>query len=75
MKFTPKQGNLIFAILMVGIMTFVITGINTFVGAGHTLQIFTWLKNWGTAYVIALPIMIILSPRIRSWIQSHIQNP
>ncbi|MGE5672158.1 MAG: DUF2798 domain-containing protein, partial [Fibrobacterota bacterium] len=44
---------------MVGIMTFIITGVNTFIGGGYAFNVAAWMRNWGSAYIVALPIMMI----------------
>lgn len=68
MKFSAKQANLLFAIIMVGTMTFIITGVNAFVNGGFVIHVSTWMHNWIFAYVVALPIMMILSPPLRKFL-------
>lgn len=65
MKLTPKQGNLLFATIMVGAMTFI--------ALGYSLNLFMWLKNWLSAYVVAFPIMIVFSPKVRAWINARVK--
>ncbi|MCK9183068.1 MAG: DUF2798 domain-containing protein [Fibrobacteraceae bacterium] len=74
MKLTPKQGNLLFAVIMVGFMTFIITGLNSFITQGYSLNLFLWLRNWLGAYVVALPIMIVFSPKVRTWINTRVKS-
>ncbi len=74
LKLTPKQGNLLFAVIMVGFMTFIITGLNTFMAQGYSLNPFVWLKNWLSAYLVALPIMIVFSPKVRAWINARVKS-
>ena len=74
MKLTPKQGHLLFAVIMVGFMTFIITGLNTFMAQGYSLNPFVWLKNWLSAYLVALPIMIVFSPKVRAWINARVKS-
>ena len=67
MTLSPKQGYLLFAIIMVGTMTLVVTGLNTFVSTGFEFHPLIWLKNWLLVYAVALPVMIVFftqSPRM-----------
>lgn len=74
MTLTQKQGHLLFAVVMVGCMTFVITGLNTFISLGFVLVPLAWLKNWLSAYAVALPVMIVLSPKVRAWVNQHVKQ-
>ncbi|HAJ79962.1 MAG TPA: DUF2798 domain-containing protein [Fibrobacteres bacterium] len=71
MKFSPKGANILFAVIMVGTMTFIITGVNTFVNAGFSIRLSAWIHNWIFAYVVALPIMMLLSPPLRKIIAKY----
>lgn len=74
MKLTPKQGHLLFAVIMVGFMTFIITGLNTFMAQGYSLKPFVWFKNWLSAYLVALPIMVVFSPKVSAWINARVNS-
>ena len=65
MKFSPKQAHVVFAVIMVGTMTFIMTGVTSFVNFQFTLQLARWMHNWLLAYAVALPIMMLLSPPLR----------
>lgn len=71
MKFSPKASNILFAVIMVGTMTFIITGVNTFVNAGFVIRISAWMHNWIAAYIVALPIMMVLSPPLKKYLGKH----
>ncbi len=68
MKLTPTQAHIVFAILMVGTMTFIMTGVTSFVNSGFTFHFVKWMQNWILAYAVALPIMMLLSPPLRKFI-------
>jgi len=74
MKFSPKGANVLFAVIMVGTMTFIITGVNTFVNGGFRVHLSVWVHNWIFAYVVALPIMMLLSPPLRRFLGKHTKN-
>jgi hypothetical protein len=71
MNLSPKASHILFAVIMVGIMTFIITGVNTFIGGGYAFNVAAWMRNWGSAYIVALPIMMILSPPLRKFLAKH----
>jgi hypothetical protein len=50
MKLTPKQGHVVFAIIMVGTMTFIMTGVTSFVNSDFTVHMLKWMRNWMLAY-------------------------
>lgn len=74
--FKPRFAPLVFAILMsfymVSGMTFVITWVNTGLGAGFLLR-------WGKAFVIAWPVAFLLvlagAPRIRRLVEGMVIKP
>jgi hypothetical protein len=74
MKLSPKQGQFAFAVVMVGTMTFLMTGVMSFVNADFTLRVATWLRSWLLAYATALPIMLVLSPPIRRVIWTRVEE-
>jgi hypothetical protein len=65
MKLTQKKAQALFAVVMVGTMTFIMTGMTTFVNTGFTLAPAQWMRSWLVAYAVALPIMMLLSPPLR----------
>lgn len=74
MILSSKGANASFAVIMVGTMTFIITGVNTFVNAGFVVHISSWMHNWIVAYAIALPIMMVLSPPVRMFLAKHTKS-
>jgi hypothetical protein len=74
MKLSPKGANALFAVIMVGMMTFIITGVNTFVNSGFVIRISAWMHNWIASYVIALPIMMTLSPPVRKLLARYTKS-
>jgi len=74
MTFSPKQAHVLFAIIMVGFMTLIMTGVNSFINAGFTVILAVWMHNWIVAYIVALPIMMALSPPLRKFLGKHTKN-
>lgn len=75
MKLTPKQAHVLFAVIMVGIMTFIMTGVTSFINSGFVFHFSKWMHNWFIAYGVALPIMMTLSPPLRKFIGKHTKQP
>lgn len=74
MTLTPKQAHVLFAIVMVGTMTFIMTGVTSYVNSGFTLYFSKWMRTWCMAYAVALPIMMLLSPPLRNFIGKYTQK-
>jgi len=68
---TQKQAHILFAVIMVGGMTFIVTGISTFINNAFTVSTFKWMRSWAVAYAIALPIMLLFSPPLRKVLQKY----
>jgi hypothetical protein len=68
MKLSQKQAHVLFAVIMVGTMTFIMTGVTSFIDSGFTLMFSKWMHNWILAYAVALPIMMLLSSPLRKFI-------
>ncbi len=72
MKFHKKYFQLVFSLvlgfMMSGIMSFLVGGLNQ--GFNHTLLV-RWPKDWLQGFVLVVPLMLILSPRVRSWLERY----
>ena len=71
---SQKQGHVLFSIIMVGTLTFIMTGVTTFVNSGFMLHFAKWMHNWIMAYVVALPCMMLLQPPLRKFIGKYTDN-
>lgn len=56
-----------FAMLMgvvtTGIISFVLVAINVGISAGFLA---TWLRSWATSYVIVIPAILLIGPRLQA---------
>lgn len=59
------------ALLMSCLMSFVITIFN--IGLVDEI-LFIWLKAWGFAFVVAFPIVIVVSPVVRRLVENIIDS-
>lgn len=61
-----RYANLVFALLLSGIMSFIVSGLSTFRAAGWTPEAWMlWLGNWVTSWAIAFPIVVVVAPLVR----------
>ncbi len=74
MKLPKRYAPVLFALLMSislsGLMSFVITAINTGLDGGFPAR---WLRSYALAWSMAFPLVTIAAPRVRS-IVDHLTN-
>ena len=71
---SPKQAQLSSMSLMVFIMTFVIVFISTWINFGFGEDfLFRFLRGWGVAFVLALPLVMVLMPNLHKFFQSKVK--
>lgn len=47
-------------------MTFIVSGVSTFVGIGLTQDFLTlWMKAWGSSWLVAFPSVVFVLPIVR----------
>ncbi len=65
--------KIVFALIMggitTGIISFSLIALN--IGFGE-LFLKIWLKSWAMAYVIVIPVILIVAPRIQKWVDNFI---
>jgi Protein of unknown function (DUF2798) len=70
-KYTSQVFSFFMALLMSGIMSFVISVFNMGVVDGI---FFIWLKAWLLAFVIAFPTIILVTPLVRKLVSMVIYS-
>lgn len=61
-----KKFHLVFSLLMGAMMIFVMTFVITLVNVGYTQAFLrTWMKAFGIAYVVGVPVIFFLAPVAR----------
>ena len=50
-------------VVTTGIISFAILALNIGFGPGFGL---TWLRSWGTGYVIVIPAILLIGPRLQA---------
>lgn len=62
---------LIMGIITTGIISFTLISINL----GFTAAFLTtWLKSWGMAYLVVIPAILIIAPRIQKFVDRIFQS-
>lgn len=66
--FIPKRfENMVFGLLLAGMMTFFVSAISTIMGLGISNPAFfsSWMRSWMTSWVFAFPIVLFVAPLVR----------
>ena len=73
MAFLPRRfAPYVFAFLLSGFMTFVVSGVATLVAVGPIDgMVAIWMQGWITAWIIAFPALLVIRPfvhRLTEWL-------
>ncbi|MGL5011954.1 MAG: DUF2798 domain-containing protein [Paracoccaceae bacterium] len=61
-----RFANPLFALLLSGFMSCIISGLSTFRALGFVDGVIgLWLMNWLTSWAVAFPIVLIIAPIVR----------
>ena len=67
-----RSATYVFAILLSGFMTFVVSGVATVVATGVPAGfVALWMRAWITAWIIAFPALLVIRPmvhRLTEWL-------
>lgn len=64
-----------FAMIMGVITTGLISFILVYVNTGWTGDFFaSWFRSWGLAYIVAVPAILIIAPRVQKWVDHLFKN-
>jgi Protein of unknown function (DUF2798) len=62
---SKRSAPYLFALLLSGFMTFIVSGIATFVAVGPIPAFLAlWGRSWITAWAIAFPALIVIRPLV-----------
>lgn len=61
---------LIMGVITTCIISFSLISIN--LGFGERF-LKVWLKSWAMAYLIVIPVILIISPRLQKWVDKNIK--
>jgi membrane protein implicated in regulation of membrane protease activity len=70
--FPAKAAPVLTALLLTGIMTFVVSAISTFVAGGGTPK---WMQAWVLSWAVAFPVMLVVAPIVRQIVGKLVQPP
>jgi hypothetical protein len=73
MKIKKKHEMKVSLALMVLVMTSVVTLVSVSVNFGfHPDFVIRWVKSWGLAFIVALPVVMILMPMIKKLVSKFV---
>lgn len=62
-----------FALIMGGITTGIISFTLIALNIGFDERFLKiWLKSWGMAYLIVIPVILIIAPKIQKWVDKFV---
>jgi hypothetical protein len=71
---TPLKRRIVFALVMgvitTGIVSFALLALNLGFAKGFAL---TWLRAWGIGYVIVIPAILLIGPRLQAQVDRLIR--
>ena len=71
---TQLKRRIVFALLMgivtTGIISFVLLAMNKGFSTGF---IWVWLRSWSVGYVIVIPVILLLGPRVQARVERLIR--
>ena len=63
--FPRRSATYVFAFLLSGFMTFVVSGVATLVAIGPIAGFASvWMRSWITAWIIAFPALLMIRPLV-----------
>lgn len=76
-KLPARTAHVILPLVITFCMTFVVSGISTVKNLGiHDPGLLpAWMGAWGTSWIIAFPVLIILLPIVRKFVFSFVETP
>ncbi len=76
-KLPARSVHVILPLVITFCMTFVVSGISTVKNLGvHDANLFSsWMGAWGTSWVIAFPVLMVLLPIVRKFVFSFVETP
>lgn len=65
--------KIVFALIMGGITTGIISFTLIALNIGFSERfLMIWLKSWGMAYLIVIPVILIVAPRVQKWVDKNV---
>jgi tetrahydromethanopterin S-methyltransferase subunit D len=76
MKLPARFQHLMFAIFMGTLMSFLMSAVITFFNLGAVEGFFgLWMKAWGAAIVVAIPVAFFVGPIARKLVSKFVEQP
>lgn len=70
-----RYANVLFSLILSGLMSFLVSGIATVRAAGFDEQVFhLWFSAWLMAWLIAFPAVMVVAPVARKAVQAMVAS-
>lgn len=71
MKIAPKFAPFLFALILSGVASFLVSGISTWRAAGLVDGFLTlWMSAWLPSWCVAFPVIFLMAPIVRKFVAS-----
>lgn len=76
-KLPARTGHVVLPLVITFCMTFVVSGISTVknLGIHDPTLLHSWMGAWGTSWIIAFPVLMVLLPFVRKFVFSFVEAP
>lgn len=76
-KLPARTAHVILPLVITFCMTFIVSGISTVknLGMHDPMLLSSWMDAWGTSWIIAFPVLIVLLPIVRKFVFSFVDTP
>ena len=72
----PRYAPFLFALLLSGVMTLLVSGVATVRGVGLVPELAQlWMSSWVVSWAIAFPLVFVLAPLVRRLVASITRAP
>ncbi|UWQ91779.1 DUF2798 domain-containing protein [Aliisedimentitalea scapharcae] len=71
-----RYSQLVFSLILSGLMSFIVTGVATFTNMGFGAQLFSsWMGAWSVSWPIAFLVAFLAAPHVRKLVSKLVQQP
>lgn len=76
-KLPARTVHIVLPLVITFCMTFVVSGVSSIknLGIHDPTLLSSWMGAWGTSWVIAFPVLLILLPLVRKFVFSFVEAP
>ncbi len=70
MRLAPRHAPVLFAFIVAGVQTCVISAVSVAAGMAPEFDgyLWRWVRAWVLSWAIAFPLLTVLAPRVRAYV-------